>query len=94
MNIVVNMKDKSVQIMAGEQTVIEPKYVYMVGNNAGWGTAQWAGAEDGSVNYAVTLGTPAPTVAGEGCFEVPDVGGHKLTVTLNSIDNTVLFATE
>lgn len=147
MTIVVNMKDKSIQIMAGAQAVVEPKYVYMVGNNAGWaepsesnaakyndwalvdktdsgiytgtfdieegsldggnelycrfyqqltgwGAAQWAGDEAGDKNLAVTLGVEAPTVVGEGCFQVPGVGGHKLTVTLNTVNNTVLFATE
>lgn len=147
MTIVVNMKDKSIQIMAGAQTVIEPKYIYMVGNNAGWaepseanaakynnwalvdktdsgiytatfdiaegsldngndlycrfyqvlagwGAAQWAGNEKDGDNFAITLGTEARTVVGEGCFQVLGVGGHKLTVTLNTVNNTVLFATE
>jgi len=36
MTIVVNMKDKSVQIMAGSQAVVEPKYIYLVGQPVGW----------------------------------------------------------
>ncbi len=36
MTIVVNMKDKSIQIMAGAQTVIEPKYIYLIGQPGTW----------------------------------------------------------
>lgn len=44
MTIVVDMKSHTVQILAGSQEVIEPKYVYMVGNNAGWAEPSEANA--------------------------------------------------
>lgn len=36
MTIVVNMKDKSIQIMAGAQAVVEPKYIYLIGQPGEW----------------------------------------------------------
>ena len=36
MTIVVNLKEMTLQIFAGAQEVVTPKYIYMVGNNGGW----------------------------------------------------------
>ncbi len=151
MTIIVDMSVENnctLTIMAGSQSVVTPKYVYMVGNNAGWaepnqdnaatydawrlvdktdsgiytatfdieegsldggntlycrfyqelngwGAAQWSASADGS-NVATAFGEPKPTVEGEGCFEVADAGGKKVTVTLNTTTSpaTVTFTAE
>lgn len=36
MTIVVNMKEMTVTVYEGAQTVVTPRYIYMVGNNGGW----------------------------------------------------------
>lgn len=36
MTIVVDLNDNTVQIMAGAQTVVDPKYIYLVGQPVGW----------------------------------------------------------
>lgn len=36
MTIVVNLNEMTIQIFAGAQEVVTPRYVYMVGNNGGW----------------------------------------------------------
>lgn len=36
MTIVVDLNDNSIQIMAGAQAVVDPKYIYLVGQPVGW----------------------------------------------------------
>lgn len=50
----------------------------------GWGAAQWASSTGD--NYTLTLGEPAPTASGEGCFVLP---AGKYALTVNTNDNTV-----
>lgn len=36
MTIVVDLNDNTIQIMAGEQEIVDPKYIYLVGQPVGW----------------------------------------------------------
>lgn len=60
---------------------------------AGWGPAQWS-ADAAGGNVVCDLGKSYPTYAGEGCFQVADVAGKQLTVTLDTNNNTVVFTAE
>lgn len=59
----------------------------------GWSgpKAQWASAEDGSVNADVTPGVALPTFPGDGCFKLADAAGRSITVSLDANNNEVTF---